>query len=322
MAEIKSLPLKSKVIGHKKQIQDLEHALEKNRLAPALLFLGPSGVGKKRVAMAIAQALVCESTPHVCGKCGPCIRVDKGSSESLLLISPQGTQIKTEQAKTIHEFLSLRSVSKNRVVVIDEAEKLNTQAANSLLKILEEPPADTYFIFIAENQNQMLSTIRSRVQIKRFGSLTTEELKSHFQGSTWALMSAQGQMGKLQSLLQPEFDELRRSVFHLFQGLQSQSFGWASQHIKDTFSDRETALTAIGLWQQFVRDLSFTNQHLEPVIHADKKNDLMSIRELSFSQIAEVSQLALQAEKDIHSNVDRLLVWENLWRKSQKAFLI
>src|SRR5262249_37291621 len=122
------------VKGHHETIASLMDMRKKNRLHPVLLFVGPAGVGKKKVAIGVAQMLVCEKTPEACGVCGPCIRVEKNSSESLRLVAPQGTQLKVEQAREVQDWLSYKQLGTSRIVILDDADKLNPQAANSLLK--------------------------------------------------------------------------------------------------------------------------------------------------------------------------------------------
>src|SRR4051812_31071618 len=151
------------VKGHKHQIDILREAIAKDRLPQTLLFIGPSGIGKKLVALGIAQVLVCDtrkpSDTKACGECGPCVRMARQSSEDLLMIEPQGASIKIEQAHEILRFISLRRLGKARVIIINEAQLLGHQAGNALLKSLEEPPGETFFILVTQNSGAILTTI-------------------------------------------------------------------------------------------------------------------------------------------------------------------
>ena len=102
------------------------------------------GIGKRQVAVAVAQQLLCSGRQEACGECSDCIRVKAGKHESVLL-QPDGAQIKVEQSRSVIKFLSLKSNHSVRIVIIDDAHLMNSQAANSLLKILEEPPSGVYF---------------------------------------------------------------------------------------------------------------------------------------------------------------------------------
>ena len=184
--------LQANVIGHDQVMTRLLIAGRLHRLAPTLLFSGLAGIGKKLCAEALAQALICEraETPssddlevksemkRACGECGPCLRVAIGQSESILNIAPDGASIKIEQVRSILEFCSLQKLGRAQVVIIDQAHLLNLQAANALLKSLEEPPEGTYFILVSANSAALLPTIRSRAQLIRFKPLSTSELKA------------------------------------------------------------------------------------------------------------------------------------------------
>lgn len=311
------------IVGHSEQIQKLCEAIEKSRLAPVLLFVGPAGIGKKRVALALAQTLVCENSNKACGTCGSCIRIEKASSEALILISPQGTQIKIEQTRELQNQISLRSVAKNRIVIIDDADKINIQAANSLLKTLEEPPENTYFFLISQSLSSALPTIRSRSQIVRFSPLKTTEIKKLSSAPDWAVISSQGQMNRLENLTHPEFEQLRQSLHEVFHSTKEGNArrAWAFALLKELATDRETALQMIGLWQQYVRDLTFLVCGTTPLIHADKINEYKDLAHLAPESMDFLNQKVLQAERDILGNIDRTLVLENLWNDTKKALV-
>jgi len=148
-----------------------------NKLGHAFLFVGPNESGKKMAALALAQAMLCEKSQNnkmliACGECGSCLRTENKQHEGLLIIEPENKQIKIEQARQLLDFLSLQSVSKVRAIIIDGIELMNVQSSNSLLKILEEPPQNTFFFLITPSSEHVLSTIRSRSQIVRFPAVS------------------------------------------------------------------------------------------------------------------------------------------------------
>jgi DNA polymerase-3 subunit delta' len=194
----------------------------RGRLAPTLLFSGPSGVGKRLFAMALAQTLVCENLrqtemgPRACGDCGACHRIEKVQSESLLVVEPDGAQIKIEQARDILQFTYLQRLGRARIIVIDQAHLLNNQAANALLKSLEEPPVGTYFILITALAASLLATIRSRTQTVRFRALTDDEIAEVLAGKAdpWVVDAAQGSVETALRLSESvdEFRELNEAA--------------------------------------------------------------------------------------------------------------
>jgi len=154
--------------GFEKIWERLVNQKFQGKLPHAMAFSGPSVAEKLDVAWAFAQLMVCDLPEAPCGVCGPCLRVEARSSESVLLIAPEKNAIKLEAAHEILSFLSLQRVSRARIVLIDQAHLLNVQTANALLKAIEEPPPETYFILVTSEFSLLLPTLRSRVQTIRF----------------------------------------------------------------------------------------------------------------------------------------------------------
>lgn len=300
------------IVGHASNLNRLEGMIGAHRLPPVLLFVGPEGVGKRLVAKALGQRLVCENG-RGCGACGPCKRVEKEESESVRQISPDGASIKVEQTRAVLEELSLQSSGKARIWIFDQAEKMSPQAANSLLKVFEEPPQNSFFILITSSQSQVLTTIRSRAQILRFMALSMEELRSLREAPEWAYVSAQGQVSKLDQLVQPALDELRKNAFRFLSLATQESQSWVHSQIKEHLPDRESALAVIGFWSQFLRDWTLQSCRLEPLIHRDLVGQLGPT--LSPAVSAQLQSKFLQAERDLIGNVDRTLVFESLCRE-------
>ena len=170
--------LLNSICGHKFQLDKLLNAKKNKHLPHALLFSGPAGVGKKKVALALAQTLLCEKEYPACGKCDDCVNVEWENSQHILFIQPDGLYIKLESVRQISKFLSLQSFAPARIIIIDSADQMNLPSANSLLKILEEPPQDVYFILISSHLSALPVTIRSRVQTLRFLPLKPVELNA------------------------------------------------------------------------------------------------------------------------------------------------
>lgn len=164
---------------------ELETALaEKDRLAHALLIKGPRGIGKQAFGMALAQGLLCESpaTASVaCGHCSACNWFSTGAHPDFRLLAPAtetdpdaeaeepgkkskpSPWISIEQVRELHDFIYVSSHRNGRkVIVVYPAEALNVNAANALLKSLEEPPARTHFILISHRPHRLPRTIISR----------------------------------------------------------------------------------------------------------------------------------------------------------------
>jgi DNA polymerase-3 subunit delta' len=144
----------------------LQNGLRRDRLSHAYIFCGPVGTGRGRMAKTFAQALFCrESVDDACGHCPECRKVEHGNHPNVHWIEPDGISIKIDQIRELQQRLAYRSAaSAVNVYVVREADKMTVQAANSLLKFLEEPLSPTIAVLIAENGHSLIPTIRSRAQ--------------------------------------------------------------------------------------------------------------------------------------------------------------
>ena len=178
------------VIGQDKAINILKRTVKKGKLPSAYLFAGESGIGKKLTAINLAKMVNCiefnSKKDYIrdlkeidsCDECSSCKKIDRGTHPDFMLIKTDGNQIKIEEIRAVGEFLSLKSYeSAYKVVIIDEAEKLNQYAANAFLKTLEEPPAETLIILISSNPEIIPETITSRCSRINFRPLPLVDFK-------------------------------------------------------------------------------------------------------------------------------------------------
>jgi len=216
------------IIGHVENIKMLRHMENHRRMPHALLLSGPRGIGKFIVASVLGAALLCEASEcRPCGSCQSCQQMSYGTHPDFSLLVPDGANIKIEQVRKLqHEITLAPYVSVRRVCIIDDVELMTVQAANSILKVLEEPVGDIVFILISANQQMLLPTIISRCMNIRFQPLTEIELTQALAGngilpdqSRVAVRLSQGRMGTALSLLEPEGLALRNQAADIIHGL-------------------------------------------------------------------------------------------------------
>jgi DNA polymerase-3 subunit delta' len=162
-----------KIQGQRYAVRVLSSALEGKRPASAYLFYGPAGCGKKSTARCFAEALFCEKEPFVgCGQCSSCRRVAAEKHPDFMSLRPDGTTFKVAQVQELLKEASLRPVeAPRRVMLLDQVELMSPEAANALLKVLEEPNPRLHFILVSTVRSRILATIQSRCQALRFGPL-------------------------------------------------------------------------------------------------------------------------------------------------------
>tara|TARA_R110002111_G_scaffold247140_4_gene310160 strand:- start:59312 stop:60367 length:1056 start_codon:yes stop_codon:yes gene_type:complete len=223
--------------GHQSILEMLDRALSRSRMPHALLFAGDAGIGKKRIALHLAQCLFCLQTPAseltCCQECNSCKQMAAGTHPDLITVEcppdkailPLSLIIGGDDHRgregVCYE-MSLRPMLGNRrIAIIDDADKMNAESANALLKTLEEPTANYLMILIASEMDAILPTIRSRCQLIRFGRLSEEDVaelllqQQLVDSESQAAQIARLAEGSLQiacQLLDDNLEELRVSI--------------------------------------------------------------------------------------------------------------
>lgn len=311
--------ISKQIIGQDSVQRQICQAVEKGRLAHALLFSGPSGVGKRQMAWALAQKLLCEGLASPCGSCPSCLVVLKRQSEHVLCVTHETLQIRLRDVQAIPPFLSLQSFAKAKVVLIDSAEKMNLQAGNFLLKIIEEPPPRSFFFLISSMPSQLPLTIRSRVQTLRFQALPEALVSKLAEGvPAWMIRGCRGRMNLLEELR--DQTEIRNRSLDMWSGLFDNSFSALQMDFPKKIASRKEALAIVRFWQQILRDARFfKSDHSDQLIHGDRKQDLKRLSRLASSLLDEWIKKTLEMEKDLQAGADHVLCFENAVIAMQKS---
>lgn len=173
--------------GHAGAVGALTGILQSKRMPQSWLISGPKGIGKATLAYRFARAILNQGNPNLLGEMSletpadhPVFRrIELGSHSDLLVIEPDASsasgEIKVDDIRPIQDFLRLTaSETAHRIVIIDSADDMNTNAANALLKLLEEPPTGALFFLISHAPGKLLPTILSRCRRLRLAPLSEE----------------------------------------------------------------------------------------------------------------------------------------------------
>ncbi len=178
--------------GQDEVVERLRRSLRRGRLASTFLFVGPGGIGKRAFAEKLAQALLCSEVPEAelapCGTCTACVQVLSGTHPDLHVIEKPADKSSIPLALLVgdeahrmreglcHEMALRPFMGGRKIAIIDDADALNEEGANCLLKTLEEPPPRSVLILIGTSAEKQLPTIRSRCQTLRFRPLEVDAL--------------------------------------------------------------------------------------------------------------------------------------------------
>lgn len=258
------------VLGHQQNKEFLEKLLKPGSRPHALLFYGMGGIGKKMLALHFAKTFLCKSAAKKpCGICESCRLMDIENNSFahpdfyLLTAEEAGKDIKIEQVKEMAKQAAFAPVlSEHKVCIIDDAGQMTAEAANSLLKLLEEPPPGWLFILITQQSERLLPTVLSRVVRLRFdapdSSAVQQILKAKgiTQNTQVLAALAGGSPGRALSYNQADIFVIRREALDLLKKLPLQNpfgyiaaLGWGEKY------DRAAALLLTEQFIYLLRDV-------------------------------------------------------------------
>jgi DNA polymerase-3 subunit delta' len=287
------------VIGHERQKTLLESAIHHDRVAHAYLFHGEPHIGKRLMALRVAQALNCESPAHAgapdgCGPCRSCLQIEAQTHPDFLLIEPDpemaNPQIKIEQVREIESQIIYRPlIGRFKIVLIDQADRLTLGAANALLKTLEEPPAHSVFILVTSRPLALPGTIMSRCQCLRFVPPAQTQVEAALilkrnippQDARLLALATQARIGEA---LQAEIASLRQTREELQTLLSPTSLRSMTRllTVADALAKADRAQEAFEWIAQWCRDLLLVK------IGADRRLILNADRRTNLTELADV----------------------------------
>ncbi len=167
------------ILGQSRSLNVMHHMLQSGKIPHAFLFTGIAGIGKHTTALAFAKALNCpHCTADFCGTCSSCSKIENGTHPDIIQIAPEKNVIKIEQVRSLQHSIVFAPVQGPwRVILIDQAESMNKETANCLLKTLEEPPPATVLVLITHAVSRLLPTVVSRCQRLMFAPLARQDLQ-------------------------------------------------------------------------------------------------------------------------------------------------
>lgn len=223
----------AEIIGHEQIIEHLQNAISSQKVSHAYILNGPDDSGKKMIAEAFAMALQCENHgTEGCMECHSCKQAISRNQPDIIYITHEkpNTISVDDIRRQVKDDVDIKPyASPYKIYIIDEAEKMNVQAQNALLKTIEEPPAYVIILLLTTNADSFLPTIRSRCITLDLKAVPNEKIKNYlmehcqvpdYQAEVCTAF-AQGNVGKAIKLASSEsFNEIKNSALQLIRRLK------------------------------------------------------------------------------------------------------
>lgn len=309
----------SKIIGHERIIEHLQNAIQMQKISHAYIFNGEDGCGKNKMADCFAAALQCEQGGIcACGTCKSCIQAASGNHPDIIRVNHEKAVISVDDIrKQINSDILIKPYSgKYKIYIVDEAEKLNEQAQNALLKTIEEPPEYAVILLLTNNSNQLLPTILSRCVLLNFKPLPKEVVKKYlmeeckipdYQAELSAVFSA-GNLGKaIRYASLQEFTETKDEIIHLMKYLEDMELNEMMEALR-YFSEKKASMDeCIDLMVLWFRDVLMfkATKDVNLVLYKEQINDIRKLAQnVSFEGIEEIIRALDKLRIRLKANVN------------------
>lgn len=318
----------SELIGHQRPIKLLQAMLDGGRLPHALLISGPPGVGKRTLAMKLAQAVNClgDVTADACGTCSGCEKIERGLHPDVVELMPEGKarKIKVEAVRDLRSRIAFKPYEgRCKVFIIREADRMGEEASNALLKTLEEPPPESLLVLTTPEESDLLPTIVSRCLRLPLAPLprhTVEAFVAERLGISGPMANLMASMsgGCLGQVLEMDGEKLfdtRRRMLDGIRSLDSRRPGSGLAWAEELAGDQDAWPEALRLLRFWYRDLMMVAGSVSerPLVNEDLRAELLDEAagygpEVFISALDEIDR----AEDALDRFIRPELVFENL----------
>lgn len=316
------------IIGHNQIVEHLKNAIRMEKVSHAYIFNGESNAGKMMLAEAFATALQCEAGgAESCENCRSCHQAAEHNQPDIIYVThekPNVISVDDIRHQLNNDIVIKPYSSKYKIYIVDEAEKMNTQAQNALLKTIEEPPAYGVILLLTTNADSFLPTILSRCITLNLKSVNEDMIKEHlmkkyyipdYQAEVCASF-AQGNVGKaIQLASSGQFNELKRDALSLVKKLDDMDLYELNGCIKQIGDYKFRIMEYFDLLTLWFRDVLYmkATNDVNNLIFKDEAYDIKKqAAKRSYAGIENILRALEQSRVRLNANVNFDLVIELL----------
>ncbi|MBN1640458.1 MAG: DNA polymerase III subunit delta' [Anaerolineae bacterium] len=272
------------IVGHEWAVDLLAHSIASRRLSHAYLFVGPDHVGKRTLARAFAQAILCTESDAPCGVCRACRLVEMGRHPDVHVVEPEEDRIKIEAIRSLLHAVALSPIEgAYRICLISHFDRATASAANALLKTLEEPPETVILLLTASSVESLLPTIVSRCQVVPLRALSPARVSTALRAKgldeARAQLLAHVSRGRIGWALAAAADgqalEVRASILDQIAALSRatyvERFAWAEQLSRQPEQVPTVLETMVSWWRDV---LLLASGSSAPIANIDRRTEL------------------------------------------------
>lgn len=308
------------ILGHEGIIEHLQNAIAMNRVSHSYIFNGEDGLGKMMLAKAFAKALQCEEQSSIpCGRCRSCIQAESGNQPDIIYLThekPASIGVDDVRTQLVDDIVIRPYSSRYKVYIIDEAEKLTTQAQNAILKTIEEPPIYAVIIFLTNNAGIFLPTILSRCVMLNLkpvkNQLIIEYLMKHCQVPEYqaelCAAFAQGRPGRAVKLAaSPDFEDIKNDIIKLLKNIHNIELTELVAAIKEINTYDISVDDCLDIMTLWYRDVLLFKVSRDPnaLVFSDEVADIRKVAgKSSYEGLETIMDAFGKAKARLHANVN------------------
>jgi DNA polymerase-3 subunit delta' len=274
------------IVGQNRVVRILIRMLERGRMAHAMLFTGIDGCGRRTTATVLAMTLNCRNLDAgvSCGHCGSCRKILSGNHPDVVSIVAAGAYIKIDQIRALRKQLRFAPIEGGyRIIIVNDAHKMNPEASNALLKTLEEPPDDTHIVLTAPETNDLVETIVSRCQHVAFRPIGANTIAAFLQEqesmapdtARCIALLAGGSLGKALGADAQNWAARRSTLMKTLATISDAPLPALFDFAEDLSSDKNKIQETLGLVSLWYRDLLMSKLCPHHVLNKDYDADIV-----------------------------------------------